>query len=143
MLNPNMVPSILLDFPHRRIRINKRVLKSLNNPDYVRLLINPSTRTIAIESCDDSEPRKHRIPTYVKNSKQCFEIKSMSFFEQLASHTEWDTQSAYKVCASAQAGDQLLLFRFDDAFLSVQGYPLLDHDEMSETPHETRADLRS
>ena len=108
MINPNRVPSILLDFPRNRIRINKSVLKSLNNPTYVRLLINPDTRSIAIEACDDTEPRKHRIPSYVKNSKQCFEIRSMSFFEQLAIHTQWDTHLRYKVCAMAQAGEQLL-----------------------------------
>ena len=138
MINPKMVPSILLDFPRTRIRINKRVLRSLNNPDYVRLLINPDTRTFAIESCDDTEPRKHRIPSHVKNSRQCFEIRSMSFLEQLAIHAQWDTRSAYKVCASAQAGKQLLLFRFDDAFLSVQGRPVLENNEMSEKLHDTQ-----
>ena len=129
MINPNLVPSILLDFPRTRIRINKRVLKSLNNPDYIRLLINPETRTIAIEACDDTEPLRHRIPFYVKNSKQCFEIRSLSFFEQLARYTQWDFKSRYKVCASAQAGEQLLLFRFDDAFLSAAGYPVIDGEE--------------
>ena len=129
MINPNLVPSILLDFPRTRIRINKRVLKSLNNTDYIRLLINPETRTIAIEACDDTEPLRHRIPIYVKNSKQCFEIRSLSFFEQLARHTQWDFKSRYKVCASAQAGEQLLLFRFDDAFLSSAGYPVIDGEE--------------
>lgn len=137
MINPNRVPSILLDFPRNRIRINKSVLKSLNNPTYVRLLINPDTRSIAIEACDDTEPRKHRIPSYVKNSKQCFEIRSMSFFEQLAIHTQWDTHLRYKVCAMAQAGEQLLLFRFDDAFLSAQGRPVLETNEMSEPQYDT------
>ena len=137
MINPNRVPSILLDFPRNRIRINKSVLKSLNNPTYVRLLINPDTRSIAIEACDDTEPRKHRIPSYVKNSKQCFEIRSMSFFEQLAIHTQWDTHLRYKVCAMAQAGEQLLLFRFDDAFLSAQGCPVLETNEMSEPQYDT------
>ena len=137
MINPNRVPSILLDFPRNRIRINKSALKSLNNPTYIRLLINPDTRSIAIEACDDTEPRKHRIPSYVKNSKQCFEIRSMSFFEQLAIHTQWDTHLRYKVCAMAQAGEQLLLFRFDDAFLSAQGRPVLETNEMSEPQYDT------
>ena len=137
MINPNRVPSILLDFPRNRIRINKSVLKSLNNPTYARLLINPDTRSIAIEACDDTEPRKHRIPSYVKNSKQCFEIRSMSFFEQLAIHTQWDTHLRCKVCAMAQAGEQLLLFRFDDAFLSAQGRPVLETNEMSEPQYDT------
>lgn len=132
MINPNLVPSILLDFPRQRIRINKRVLKNLNDPHYVRLLINPDSRTIAIEACDDTEPLRHRIPIYVRNSKQCFEIRSLSFFEQLARHTQWDTKKRYKVCASAQAGEQLLLFRFDDAFLSAAGYPVVDHEEVKE-----------
>lgn len=131
MNNPNLMPSILLDFKRSRIRINKKALYSLNNPDFIRLLINPETRTIAIESCDDKEPLRHRIPVYVKNSKQCFEIKSLSFFEQLAEHTKWDTSHSYKVCASALAGRQLLLFRFEDAFVSVGGKPVIRDEEKS------------
>jgi len=130
-MNPNLVPSILLDFPHQRIRINKRVIRSLENPDYVRLLINPESKTIGIESCDDKEPLRHRVPAHVKTTKKCFEICSLSFLEQLAKHTHWDTHHAYKVCASAQAGTQLLLFRFDDAFRSVAGYPVPAESETS------------
>jgi len=131
MINPNLVPSILIDFKRNRIRINKKVLKCLNNPDFVRLLINPDTRTIAIEACDDKEPLRHRIPIYIKNTKQCFEIRSQSFFDQLAEHTQWDTSHSYKVCASAQAGEQLLLFRFEDAFVSVGGRPVMEEDNQS------------
>lgn len=61
----------------------------------------------------------------------------MSFFEQLAIHTQWDTHLRYKVCAMAQAGEQLLLFRFDDAFLSAQGRPVLETNEMSEPQYDT------
>ena len=139
MINPKTIPWILVDIAHCRIRIPKHTLRSLGNPGYIRLLINPDSRTLAVEVCDPNEPRKHRVPNYVMNSKQCFEIYSASLCDQLRIHTSWREHSAYKLFATAQAGEQLILFRFDEACLSVGGMLVLDSARKG-TTNEHQAD---
>lgn len=126
-MNQNRImPWILADMPRRRIRIPKHTLRSLGNPEFVRLLINPETRSLAIEVCDQTEPRKHRVPAHVKNSKICYEIYSASLFDQLREHTGWDGQHAYKLFAKAQAGERLLVFQYDEAYRSVAGMLIIN-----------------
>ena len=110
-----------MDLVRSRIRIPKHTLRALGNPGFVRLLINPETRTLAVEVCDHTEPRKHRVPDHVMKTKQCFEIRSLSLCDQLCMHTNWDNKRAYKLFATAQAGEQLLLYHFDEAYLSAGG----------------------
>lgn len=128
MINPKTSPWILVDLVRSRIRIPKHTLRALGNPGFVRLLINPENRTLAVEVCDHTEPRKHRIPDHVMKSKQCFEIRSLSLCDQLCMHTHWDNKRAYKLFAKAQAGDQLLLYRFDEAYQSIGGMIVMDSD---------------
>lgn len=110
-----------MDFTKHRIRISRYTLKCLGNPDYVRLLINPETRSLAIEVCDHTESRGHRIPDYVMNSKQSYGIYSATLMEQLLYHTHWDDHCTYKMFATAQVGKQLMVFKFDESFRSVGG----------------------
>jgi len=130
MNNLKTTPWILVDFPKNRIRLPKHTLRCLGNPNYVRLLINPDAKTLAIEICDHSEPRGHRIPERIMNSKVCYEIYSSTLCEQLTAHGNWDPNSAYKMFASAQAGEQLLLFKFADAYLSAGGILIAEKEHI-------------
>lgn len=128
MLNPKTMPWILVDLTRHRIRVSKYTLRCLGSPDFVRLLINTETRTICLEVCGQDDPRKHRVPDYVMNTKQCYEINSIPFCEQLQQHTDWKSGSAYKLFASGQAGEQLMMFKMDDAILSSGGVLVLNTD---------------
>lgn len=109
-----------------RIRVSKHTLRHLGSPKFVRLLINPETRTMGLEVCGQDDARRHRVPDYVMKSKQCYEINSVPFCEQLQQHTDWKKGNSYKLFAIAQAGDQLLMFKLDDAILSTGGVLILD-----------------
>lgn len=76
---------------------------------------------MCLEVCDQNDARRHRVPDYVMTSKQCYEINSVPFCEQLQQHTDWRKGSTYKLFASAQAGEQLLVFELDGAILSATG----------------------
>lgn len=60
------------------------------------------------------------------SSKQSFEIYSASLCDQLRMHTSWGEHNAYKLFAAAQAGEQLLIYNFDEACLSVGGMLVSD-----------------
>ena len=123
-----LTPWILVDLSRNRIRIPKITLRSLNKPEFIRLLINPETRSLAIETCDQSEPRKHRITAHAMASRNSYEICSTSLCDQLRVHANWVEGGRYKMFASAQAGNQLLLFKFDDAIPSIAGILMPDFD---------------
>lgn len=137
-----IAPWILVDLSRRRIRIPKITLRSLNKPEFIRLLINPETRTLAIEACDQTEPRKHRISPQTMMSRNSFEICSSSLCDQLQIHANWKKGTPYKMFATAQAGNQLLLFKFDDAIPSVAGVLIPENTRKRES-YEIQADTRS
>ena len=126
-------PYIVADFTRNRIRITRQTLRSLGQPDFIRLLINPENRTLAIEVCDHNEPRGHRVPDYIINSSNCYEITSKPLLEKLLYHTKWDPRGKYKMFATALADKQLILFNFDEAYRTAGG--LLIEEAVGVTTH--------
>lgn len=78
-------PCILLDFKQYRIRIHKEVCRSLNNPPYVQLLINPTDMLIAIVGLDHElrGNQTFKITRQLNSPNDSVEINSKSFFSQL------------------------------------------------------------
>jgi len=83
---------------------------------------------MGLEVCGQDDSRRHRVPEHVMKSKQCYEICSVPFCEQLQQHTDWKNGNGYKLFASAQAGEQLLVFKLDDAIRSAGGILVIDAD---------------
>ena len=76
-------PAISIDFKKDRIRIYKRTLHSIGDPEYILLLINPGERTLAILRSDCSDMRAYRLPRHRFKDKQSFEITSKSLMRNL------------------------------------------------------------
>ena len=56
---------IVVDFRKSRIRIFKRTLQELLYPKYVRLLVNPNEKTVAVQVTDSADTRAHSRETPV------------------------------------------------------------------------------
>ncbi len=65
----------------KRLRIHKMTLRSLNNPSYVYLLINPDKKVLAIQRCDNK--KRDAIKIDYSQEKDC-EIYSLGLLEQMA-----------------------------------------------------------
>ena len=50
-------PAILIDLKKYRIRIHKNTLRSIGDPNYILLLVNPEEHTLAILRSDRTAPR--------------------------------------------------------------------------------------
>ena len=81
----SLSPVITIDFKRDRIRIHKRTLRFLGDPEYVLLLVNPEDHTIAIMRCDRSDLRAYRLPKARLYDKQSFEITSKCLLRNLLS----------------------------------------------------------
>lgn len=115
MNQPNIAPSIVVDYRKNRIRIHKNALHELGNPKFVQLLVNPKERSLAVQNCQASDPTAHRIPASIYAGKVCCEIYSRSLMQQLLFCSNWSNDSVYRMYASAFIDKQLLVFRIDDS----------------------------
>ncbi len=74
-------PTISIDLKKNRIRIHKKTLRYLNNPNYVYLLIHPGKKVLAIKGC--SKKRRDAVRIDYDNNKDC-EIYSFELIAQMA-----------------------------------------------------------
>lgn len=93
--NTEARPSISVDLRKYRIRIHKKTLHSIGNPEYVLLLVNPEERTLAVLRSSQSDPRAHHIAWASHTDKKSFELYSRSLVESLRDvcHNWKDNQS--------------------------------------------------
>lgn len=106
---------IVVDFRKSRIRIFKRTLLELQNPKYVRLLVNPNEKTVAVQVTDFTDTRAHRVPNIGIESVRCYEIYSRSLLSELSDCGDWDQSHSYKIHASACLDQQCVVFKMDQA----------------------------
>jgi hypothetical protein len=91
-------PAILVDLKKYRIRIHKNTLRSIGNPDYVLLLVNPEERTLAILRCDNSDPRAHRITAASLTANNSVELYSRSLVKSLCDVCSgWQDSQTYRL----------------------------------------------
>jgi hypothetical protein len=81
--NTSLRPDITLDFKKNRIRIFKRTLLSIGDPEYIHLLVNPEERTLAIMRSERSDLRSYRLPRTRYKDRQYVEITSKSLMGNL------------------------------------------------------------
>lgn len=102
---------ISLTFSHRRkrIRLTKGLLKELNYPRFVMLLINQATLQVAIQPCSESEKDAFTITEESLNNKNGFELSSMILVGKIYEMMEWSFDTTYK-CVKYVKYNNLLIF---------------------------------
>lgn len=108
---------IVVDFRKSRIRIFKQTLQELLYPKYVRLLVNPNEKTVAVQVTDSADTRAHRIPNIGIKSMRCYEIYSRSLLNELSDCGAWNSNNTYKIHASVCLNQQCVIFKMDQAVL--------------------------
>lgn len=82
--HPFTAPSLVIDMRKNRIRIHKQTLHLLGDPDFVQLLVNPSTQTIAIRCSTSNDHLAHRIHWKTISGKQCCELYSKILMDTMS-----------------------------------------------------------
>ena len=119
MANDIIKPAILLDFKKYRIRIYKRTLHSIGNPEYIQLLINPEDYTLAIWRSDRFDLRAYRLPRLRFEDKQCFEIISKSLMKSLLGMCNtWQDNKLYRVYGEIIPNDGIVQFNLMKAVIA-------------------------
>ena len=100
-------PTLVIDCRSNRIRIHRRTLHLLGDPEYVQILINPTTRCIAFRSSTDK--RAERIHWNAIGEKQCCEFYSKYLIRQIRKVLfDVDTKQAYRIMGQFVAREELV-----------------------------------
>lgn len=114
-MKKSSIPDMVVDFRRKRMRIPKAALRMMKCPRYVRLLIHPEDRYVAVTIGSEGDSLSHRVPDYIYCSKESFEIVSHPFLTQLQEYGLFPvnmTSCALK--AHACLDEQFIIFGFPD-----------------------------
>lgn len=109
-------PVISVDLRKYRIRVHRKTLHSIGDPDYVLLLVNPEERTLAILGSSRSDPRAHHINKNSLINKKSFELYSRSLVESLCDVCiGWKENQSYRMYGEIIAAEGIARFQMSDA----------------------------
>lgn len=108
-------PVIFIDQKKYRIRIYKRTLHLLGNPEYIRLLVNPKNLTVAIQCTDHVDKMTHKIAWKNLINKQSYELYSRYLICKLQNVCdEWVVGISYKLTGKIILSEKMAQFDLRD-----------------------------
>ena len=106
-------PQISIDIRRKRIRIHKVTLELLDHPQFILLLVNPETRTIAVMPSGDVKTA-HCI--HWERLKKTYELTSIGLIRSLCSVCpEWSDSQNYRITGEFIPSENIVEFRMDQA----------------------------
>jgi len=123
MIENNLTrPAISVDLKKHRIRIHKNTLRSIGNPDYVLLLVNPEDCTLAILRSNRFDPRAHHI---TMTNRTAIELYSRSLTKSLRDICNtWQDNQSYRMYGKTILVEGVAQFHMDDSILVNWTKPL-------------------
>ena len=106
---------ITLDPKKHRIRFYRTLLKQLDNPKYIDLLVDSTSKILAV--CEGDENSKSSIKINGNIDKNyCYEVQSQYFIKELFSLMKWeDTNSSYRLVGILNANEKTAFFPLANA----------------------------
>lgn len=111
----NNDPVISLDYrSNRRIRIHKKTLELLGNPEYIQILVNPVSKTIAVRRSDSNDPLALKVNTkYLK--KEYYELNSIELLRALSLVNEgWTGGRTYRIYGTMRDNNRAATFQVEE-----------------------------
>ena len=91
-------PTIVIDLRRNRFRINAKTLRSLGNPASILLLVNPASRTVAIECGDHSGLCAHYLLQTQVADRRHLELYSKPLVKSLLGLSDcWQDNHVYRL----------------------------------------------
>lgn len=113
-----MIPTLVIDLKKNRIRIHKKTLHMLGDPEYVQILVNPQKSTIAIRNCNADDYRSERIKWQLISGRQCCEFYSKYLIKCLRGVCfDWKDDRSYRIDGKLIASENLAQFSMTKSVL--------------------------
>ena len=107
MLNENAFPSVLIDAMRGRIRFHRELLSSLDDPQYILLMIDPAQRSLIVTPCKDGTPCAHKLQW---SSNSVCEIYSRSLIRRFSMLTGLQAGQSYRFIGKSFSDKQAVVF---------------------------------
>lgn len=114
-------PAITVDLSRHRLRIHRSTLRRLNNPSFVRLLVNPEEKGIVVEQCEETTPGACRLIEN-GNRKHSTEVYSPTLVEEISNCAGFNQFKTVKLFGRQIRGQNAVFFRM--AVHSECAYPM-------------------
>lgn len=116
IMNETKSIAISLDWRKNRIRIFKETLYEMGKPEYICLLVNPDTRTIAVKGTSISDGITHSVNWDALQKERSYELYSHAFLSRLFNiNNSWDEEHSYRIYGKVNPALQIAEFKIDDA----------------------------
>ena len=106
------LPCLTIDIKRARIRIYRTTLHLLGEPRYFRMLVNPGTKSIIMEKCEETSTGAH----YFKepsSRKHSFELFSPSLVHQITVCAGFDGYASVRLQGRRIRGQNAVFFRME------------------------------
>ena len=103
-------PAITVDIGRHRIRIHRSTLRRLDNPAYVRILVNPQNKGIVVESCSENTAGSFRLRPQ-KLQSQSLEVYSSSLIDEISACAGYEQYRSVKLLGRQIRGQTAVFFR--------------------------------
>ena len=113
--------TLQLDLARSRIRIHRKTLAALGNPEFIHLIVNPEEKTLGIIEATPNAPSANKIKQ--AKGKQCHELYSTSLARQFRLvMPNWINGGKYLLTGDLMA-DGTAVFPMTEAIHTATGKP--------------------
>lgn len=106
---------VTLSLRRNELHIYVGTLEALNNPDYIRLLVNKKRKRIAVQVCDEIDRDNYHVPAEDEEGRRTFNIASLKFLGMIYKMAGWDTEKSYRILGYLIGDYDLVLFCLGEA----------------------------
>lgn len=103
-------PAITLDIGRHRIRIHRSTLRRLDNPSYVRILVNPTNKGIVVERCSENTKGSFYLRPQ-KLGRQSLEVYSSDLVAEITECAGYEQYRSVKLLGHQIRGQNAVFFR--------------------------------
>lgn len=111
-------PILSIDPRRNCIRIHKRTLHLLGDPEYIQLLVNPDARLIAIMRSTRADNLAHKVKYNRGTDRNCYELYSTNLLQHLQRVTnDWPDNTGYRIYGDYNQRNGIAQFSMDNIVL--------------------------
>lgn len=116
MNNPITQPIVTVSLKKPSIRIYKKVLHLIGNPEYVLLSVNFSQNTFMITPSIKFDAKAHNVGKYLKNSSKSVVLYSKQLITSLKEMNDgWQNDKVYRIYGELAANKKSIKFELAEA----------------------------
>jgi hypothetical protein len=105
-------PGITLDLKKKRIRIHQNTMRMMDFPLYLRLLVNPTTKCIIVETCGEQSEGAYRVGNMHKHNGS-LELYSHNLIREIAVCAGFEGHESVRLWGHQIRGQNAVFFRME------------------------------